>query len=33
MKRALKAGDKQKIKQMALEDHDLEALWDEIRGF
>ena len=31
IKRALKAGDKQKIKQMALEDPDLEALWDEIR--
>ena len=33
MKRALKSGDKQKIKRMALEDQDLEALWDEIRRY
>lgn len=29
--RALKLGDKAKIKRMALEDPDLQALWDEIR--
>ena len=32
IQRALEAGDKQKIKQMALEDPDLEALWHEIRA-
>jgi tetratricopeptide (TPR) repeat protein len=31
IRRALKTGDKQKIKEMALDDPDLEPLWDEIR--
>jgi tetratricopeptide (TPR) repeat protein len=31
LRRALKIGDKQKIKQMALDDPDLEPLWQEIR--
>jgi Flp pilus assembly protein TadD len=31
LKRALKIGGKEKIKQMALADADLEPLWDEIR--
>jgi tetratricopeptide (TPR) repeat protein len=31
LKRALKMGDKQKIKQMALDDPDLQPLWQEIR--
>jgi hypothetical protein len=30
-KRALKLGDKQKVKAMALDDPDLEPLWEEIR--
>lgn len=30
-RRALKIGDKERIKQMALDDPDLEALWEEIR--
>jgi hypothetical protein len=33
LKRALAAGGKEKIKQMALKDSDLEPLWDEIRQF
>ena len=31
LKRALAVGGKEKIKQMALKDSDLEPLWDEIR--
>ena len=31
LRRALKVGNKQQIKQMALEDADLQPLWDEIR--
>jgi tetratricopeptide (TPR) repeat protein len=31
LKRALKLGDKQRIKQMALDDPDLEPLWKEIQ--
>jgi hypothetical protein len=31
LKRAVAVGGKEKIKQMALEDPDLEPLWDEIR--
>ena len=31
LKRALKIGGKEKIKQMALGDPDLQPLWDEIR--
>jgi len=31
LRRALKLGDKDKIKQMALDDPDLEPLWDEIK--
>jgi tetratricopeptide (TPR) repeat protein len=31
LRRALKIGDKEKIKQMALEDSDLQPLWEEIR--
>lgn len=30
-KRAIKIGDKEKIRQMALNDADLKPLWDEIR--
>jgi tetratricopeptide (TPR) repeat protein len=33
LKRALKVGNKQKIKQMALDDPDLQPLWGEIRKF
>jgi hypothetical protein len=33
LRRALKAGDREKIKQMALDDPDLEPLWDEIPKF
>ena len=32
LKRALVIGDHEKIKRMALEDPDLEPLWEEIRG-
>jgi tetratricopeptide (TPR) repeat protein len=31
LSRALKIGDKEKIKQMALDDSDLQPLWEEIR--
>ena len=31
LKRAVAVGGKEKIKQMALKDSDLEPLWDEIR--
>ena len=31
LKRALKIGDKERIKQQALSDPDLQPLWDEIR--
>ena len=31
LKRAVAVGGKEKIKQMALQDSDLEPLWDEIR--
>jgi tetratricopeptide (TPR) repeat protein len=31
-KRALKIGEKEKVRQMALADSDLESLWDEIRA-
>jgi predicted Zn-dependent protease len=31
LRRALKLGDREKIKQLALDDPDLEPLWDEIR--
>jgi tetratricopeptide (TPR) repeat protein len=31
LRRALKLGGKEKVKQMALDDPDLEPLWDEIR--
>jgi hypothetical protein len=31
LRRALKAGDKEEIKLMALADKDLSALWPEIR--
>jgi tetratricopeptide (TPR) repeat protein len=31
LKRAVAVGGKEKIKQMALQDSDLESLWDEIR--
>jgi len=31
LKRALKLGDRQRIKQMALDDPDLEPLWKEIQ--
>ena len=33
LRRALKVGDRTKIKQMALEDVDLRPLWDEIRKY
>ena len=33
LNRAFKIGDKNKIKQMALDDADLQPLWDEIRDF
>jgi len=33
LKRALKIGDKQRIKRMALDDPDLRPLWEEIRKF
>ncbi len=33
LRRALESGGKQKIMQMALDDPDLEPLWDEIRKF
>jgi tetratricopeptide (TPR) repeat protein len=33
LKRALKIGDKQRIKRMALGDPDLQPLWEEIRKF
>ena len=33
LRRALKTGDRTKIKQMALADTDLQPLWDEIRKF
>jgi len=33
LQRALAVGDKQHIKQIALEDTDLQALWVEIRAF
>jgi hypothetical protein len=33
LRRALKIGDKDKIKQMALDDPDLQPLWEEIRKF
>ena len=33
LKRALKIGDPEKIKQMALDDPDLPPLWNEIRQF
>ena len=32
LKRALVMGGKKKIKRQALEDPDLEPLWQEIRG-
>jgi tetratricopeptide (TPR) repeat protein len=32
LRRALKIGNKARIKQMALDDPDLQPLWDEIRG-
>jgi hypothetical protein len=31
--RAIKLGDKEKIKRMALDDPDLQPLWDEIKKF
>jgi hypothetical protein len=31
-KRAVKIGDKEKIKRLALDDADLKPLWDEIRA-
>ena len=31
LRRAFQAGDKAQIKRMALEDADLQPLWDEIR--
>ena len=31
LRRALKIGGKEKVKQMALADPDLQPLWDEIR--
>ena len=33
LRRALKIGGKQKIKQLALDDPDLQPLWEEIRKF
>ncbi len=33
LRRALQIGNKQELKQMALEDADLPPLWDEIRHF
>ncbi len=33
LKRAIKIGNKQKIKQMALDDLDLQPLWGEIRKY
>ena len=32
LRRAIKAGDKARIKEMALDDPDLEPLWEEIRS-
>lgn len=32
LRRALKIGDKDRLKKMALEDADLEPLWEEIKG-
>lgn len=33
LRRALKVGDRDKIKRMALDDPDLKPLWEEIRSF